>query len=158
MDTSLVLYLNNQWMNVDLYDDIPISLMIQETDITDLQARKSAYTKQFTVPGTSNNCKIFEEYYEVNGIDFNPLVKIDATVMYRGTDIFVGICRLNSVTVNPNGIEFEVYLMGQTADFVSEMKDYSLQDYDWTDRFKRSVSRFSCPPMSAYYPTHDLAL
>ena len=120
-------------MNVDLYDDIPISLMIQETDITDLQARKSAYTKQFTVPGTSNNCKIFEEYYEVNGIDFNPLVKIDATVMYRGTDIFVGICRLNSVTVNPNGIEFEVYLMGQTADFVSEMKDYSLQDYDWTD-------------------------
>ena len=133
MDTSLVLYLNNQWMNVDLYDDIPISLMIQETDITDLQARKSAYTKQFTVPGTSNNCKIFEEYYEVNGIDFNPLVKIDATVMYRGTDIFVGICRLNSVTVNPNGIEFEVYLMGQTADFVSEIKDYSLQDYDWTD-------------------------
>jgi len=88
LDTSLVLYLNNQWMNVDLYDDIPISLMIQETDITDLQARKSAYTKQFTVPGTSNNCKIFEEYYEVNGIDFNPLVKNNPVVVGF---IFIGV-------------------------------------------------------------------
>ena len=133
MDTSLILYLNNEWVTVDLYDDIPISLVIQETDITNLQARKAPFSKTFVVPGTSNNCKVFEEYYEVNGIDFNPLVKIDAVVTYRGTDIFNGICRLNSVTIKPTGIDFEVYLMGQTADFVSEIKDYNLQDYDWLD-------------------------
>ena len=133
MDTSLILYLNNEWVTVDLYDDIPISLVIQEADITNLQARKSPYSKTFTVPGTSNNCRVFEEYYEVNGIDFNPLVKIDAVVTYRGTDIFNGICRLNSVTIKPTGIDFEIYLMGQTADFVSEIKDFNLQDYDWVD-------------------------
>lgn len=133
MDTSLVLYIDNKWQQIDLYEDIPISLVIQETDITNFQGRKAPYSKQFTVPGTSNNSRIFEEYYEVNGTDFNPLVKIDAAVMFRGTDIFNGICRLNSVTIAPNGIDFEVFLMGQVADFVSEIKDLTLQEIDWQD-------------------------
>lgn len=133
MDTSLILYLNNEWVNVDIFDEIPISLVIQETDITNFQGRRSPYSKQFTVPGTSNNCRVFEEYYEVNGIDFNPLIKIDAVVTYRGTDIFTGICRLLSVNIKPTGIEFELYLMGEVADFVSQLKDFSLQELDWVD-------------------------
>lgn len=133
MDTQLVLNLNGLWQQLDLYDDIPISVMIQETDITDFQGRKSAYTKQFTVPATAANSKIFEMYFEVNGIDFNPLVKIDASVLYRGTEIFKGICRLNSVTVGPTKTEFDVYLMGDVADFISELKDLNLAQLDWSD-------------------------
>ena len=133
MDTQLILYIDKKWQAIDLYDDIPISIVIQETDITNFAGRKSPYSKQFVIPGTSNNSRLFEEYYEVNGTDFNPLVKIDAVVQFRGTDIFNGICRLNAVTVSPNGIDFDIFLMGEVADFVSEIKDLTLQQIDWQD-------------------------
>jgi hypothetical protein len=133
MNTNLILNINGQRREVDLYEDIPISLVLQETDITNFDNRKSPFTKTFVVPGTSTNNKTFEIYYEVNGTDFNPLVKIDAAVQLRGTDIFNGICRLNSVIVKPNGIDYEIYIMGETADFVSDLKDLSLQELDWID-------------------------
>ena len=133
MDTTLILYLDGEWQNVDLYEDIPITLVIQETDLTDLQGRKSPFSKQFTVPGTSNNANIFEHYYEVNGIGFNPLVKITAAVQYRGTDIFNGLCRLQSVIVTDDYVEYEVYIMGEVGDFISEIKDLTLRDLDFTD-------------------------
>ena len=98
MDTSLILYLNGEWKIVDLYEDLPISVVIQETDVTDFQGRKSPYSKQFSVPGTNNNNRVFEEYFEVNGIDFDPLTKISSVVQYRGTDIFNGTLRLEAQT------------------------------------------------------------
>ncbi len=133
MDTTLLLYLDGEWQNVDLYEDIPITIVIQETDLTDLQGRKSPFSKQFTIPGTSNNANVFEHYYEVNGIDFNPLVKINAVVQYRGTDIFNGLCRLQSVIVTDTYVEYEVYIMGEVGDFISEIKDITLRDLDFTD-------------------------
>ena len=126
MNTTLLLYLNGEWKLVDLYEDLPISVMIQETDITDLQGRKSPYTKQFSVPGTNNNNRVFEEYFEVNGIDFDPLVKISAVVQYRGTDIFNGILRLQSVVVNDNYMEYQVYIIGEVGDFISELKNIAV--------------------------------
>ena len=60
MDTSLILFLNGEWKLVDLYEDLPISVMIQETDITNFEGRKSPYSKQFSVPGTNNNNKVIQ--------------------------------------------------------------------------------------------------
>jgi len=133
MDTSLLLYLDGAWQEVDLYEDIPITVVIQEVDIIDLQGRKSPYSKQFTVPGTSKNSNIFKHYYEVNGIEFNPLIKIQAAVQYRGTDIFNGIARLQAVIINDQFIEYEIYIMGDVGDFISQIKDLLLSDLEWSD-------------------------
>ena len=133
MDTSLIVYLNDQWNRLDIYEDIPISVIIQQVDINALDTRKSPYSKQFVVPNTDNNAKIFEQYYEVNGIDFNPLTKIDCVVQYRGTDIFTGILRLSAVIENPNFTDYEVYIMGNVGDFASEIRNLTLQDLNWTD-------------------------
>lgn len=133
MNTQLILFLDNEWKRLDLYEDIPISVVIQEVDITDFETRKSIFSKQFVVPATSNNSNIFEHYFEVNGIEFDPLIKVQAVVQYRGTDIFNGILRLNSVIVTPNYTDFEVYLMGEVGDFASELKNTTLRDLDYTD-------------------------
>ena len=133
MDTTLILFLDGEWKEVDLYDNLPISVVIQETDLTDFQGRKSPYSKQFTVPGTMNNALIFEHYYEVNGIEFDPLIKVPAVVQYRGTDIFNGVCRLQSVVVTNDYVEYEVYIMGEVGDFINEIKDLTLRDLDYTD-------------------------
>lgn len=133
MNTQVLLFLDNQWNRLDLYEDVPISINIQEVDITDFETRKSIFSKQFVIPATSNNSNIFEHYFEVNGIEFDPLVKVPAVVQYKGTDIFNGILRLNSVIVNPTYTDFEVYIMGEVGDFISEIKNLTLRDLDYTD-------------------------
>ena len=133
MDTTLIVYLENQWKLIDLYETVPISVMIQELDLKALDNRLSSYSKQFTVPNTSNNALIFEHYFEVNGIDFNPLTKIECVVQYRGVDIFTGYLRLQSVIENPTYTDYEVFIMGSVGDFASEIRDLTLQDLRWDD-------------------------
>jgi hypothetical protein len=133
MDTSLLIYLDGIWKRVDIYEDIPIAVMIQQLDINALDSRKSSYTKQFVVPNTNTNAIIFEHYFEVNGIEFNPLTKIQCVVQYRGTDIFTGLLRLSAVVENPNYTDYEVYIMGQVGDFASEIRNITLQDLQWDD-------------------------
>ena len=133
MDTTLIVNLNNEWKQLDIYEDIPISVVIQQVDSTALDTRKSSYSKQFVIPNTNNNAIIFEHYYEVNGLEFNPLTKIECVVQYRGTDIFNGYLRLNAVIENPNYTDYEVYIMGDVGDFASEIRNLTLQDLNWTD-------------------------
>lgn len=133
MDTTLLVYLNDVWNRLDIYEDIPITVVIQEVDTTILDGRKSSYSKQFVIPNTDNNANILEHYFEVNGIDFNPLQKVDCVVQYRGTDIFVGYMRLSAVINNPNYVDYEVYILGDIGDFASEIRNITLQDLDWTD-------------------------
>ena len=133
MDTSLIVYLDGIWKRVDLYEDIPISVMIQELDINALDVRKSPYSKQFVVPNTSSNARVFEHYFEVNGIEFNPLTKVQCVVQYRGTDIFTGLLRLSAVINNPEYTDYEVFIMGQVGDFASEIRNLTLQDLQWDD-------------------------
>lgn len=133
MDTTLLVYLNDVWNRLDIYEDIPITVVIQEVDTTILDGRKSSYSKQFVIPNTDNNANILEHYFEVNGIDFNPLQKVDCVVQYRGTDIFVGYLRLSAVINNPNYVDYEVYILGDIGDFASEIRNITLQDLEWTD-------------------------
>ena len=133
MDTTLIAYLNGVWKRVDLYEDIPITVMIQELDIVGLDSRKSPYSKQFVVPNTSNNAIVFEHYFEVNGVEFNPLTKVQCVVQYRGTDIFTGVLRLSAVINNPEYTDYEVFIMGQVGDFASEIRNLTLQDLQWDD-------------------------
>jgi len=133
MDTTLLVNLDDQWQQLDIYEDIPISLMIQELDIRMLDVRKGVYSKQFVIPNTSNNANIFEHYFEVNGIDFNPLTRINCIVQYRGTDLFNGLLRLSAVVENPTHTDYEVYIMGEVGDFASEIRNLTIQDLNWND-------------------------
>jgi len=133
MDTTLLLYLDEKWQRVDLYEDISINVVIQELAVNNLQSRKSPYSKQFVVPATSANSNLFEHYFEVNGTDFNPLIKIPCSVDFRGTNIFVGVCRLNAVINYPNYTDFELYIISEIGDFISELSNTTLQDLDWTE-------------------------
>lgn len=139
MDTTLLLYLENEttglmeYKQVDLYEDFPITITIQQSDLNILNGRKTSFSKIVELPDTSNNSVVFEHYFEVNGVDFNSLNKIPCVVQYRGTDIFSGVLRLNSVTQTENTKIWEVYILGEVADFTSQLRDYTLQDISFTE-------------------------
>ena len=133
MDTQLLVRIDDEWKSIDLYDELPISVVIQQSDITDFSKVKSPFSKTFEVPATSTNSKIFGNYFEVNGTDFNPLLKLETVVQYRGTVIFEGFLRMNAVINNPSFTNYELFILGSVSDFISELQGTTLRDLDWTD-------------------------
>ena len=133
MDTTLLVYLDGVYKQLDLFEDFPITITIQQADLNILNGRKTSFSKMVELPDTSNNSIVLEHYFEVNGLDFNPLNKIPCVVQYRGTDIFTGVLRLNSVITTDNTKVWEVYILGEVADFTSQLRDYTLQDISFAE-------------------------
>lgn len=133
MDTILLVNVNGTYERLDIFEDIPITVIIQQSDITKLTERRVPYSKTIELPDTSQNALIFEHYYEVNGTDFNPLNKLPCVVQYRGTDIFQGVLRMNAVNQIRNIKTYEIYILGEVADFASQIRDITLQDLDYYD-------------------------
>lgn len=132
MDTTLLVYdIETGWRELDLYDDLSISVIIQETDVTNVETRRSPYSKTFPIPGTQNNNDFFEHFYEVNGTGFDPLTRKACVVQYRGTDIFKGYLRLNAVNILGPRIEYEVYILSEITDFSSLIADKTLRELNW---------------------------
>lgn len=134
MDTQLlVLTKQDEWLELDLYEDVSINVIIQETDVTDVEARRSPYSKTFTIPGTKHNNAFFEHFYEVNGVGFDPLTRKPTVVQYRGTEIFKGYLRLNAIIQLEEKIEYEVYILSEVTDFNSIVGDTTLRELNWIE-------------------------
>jgi hypothetical protein len=134
MNTTLLVQLSGQtWEQIDLFEDIPITLTIQQNDLTNLTARRVPYSRTIIIPDTSRNAQVFEHYYEVNAEVFNPLQILPIVVQYRGTNIFEGVMRMNSVTTS--GLEriYELFILGEVSDFTSRFRNLELQDLNYTD-------------------------
>jgi hypothetical protein len=133
MNTQLLVNISGEeYDRLDIFEDIPISLVIQQSDLTDLTARRVPYSRVLPIPDTANNSRIFENYFEVNGVDFNPLNQVPCVVQYRGTDIFRGVLRLQAVITKRYERIYEIYILGDVSDFASEIRNYTLQQLDWT--------------------------
>lgn len=134
MNTQLLVNVTGQgYDRLDIFEDIPITLVIQQSDLTDLTARRVPYSKVVPLPDTTNNSRIFENYFEVNGVDFNPLNQVPCVVQYRGTDIFRGVLRLQSVITKQYERIYEIYILGDVSEFASEIRNYTLQELNWID-------------------------
>lgn len=131
-DTTLLIETDNGFQELDIYEDIPISISYQELTVGDVEERTAPYSLTFAIPATGNNSVIFEHFFEINGTDFNPLNDRRCVVQVRGTDVFRGFLRLNAVTNYTYYQEYEVYITSQVADLSSILSSNTLNDYDWS--------------------------
>jgi hypothetical protein len=130
-DTTLLIQTDNGYQELDIYENIPISITYSELEVGNLDTRNSPYSLIFTIPGTDNNNWIFQGFYEVNGINFNPLIDRKCVVQYKGIDIFRGYLRLNAVITTWDLIEYEIYITSQVSDLSSAMGDITLRNLPW---------------------------
>ena len=63
MNTTLLVQLSgNTWTQLDLFEDVPITLIIQQNDLTNLTTRRVPYSRTILIPDTANNAIMFEHY------------------------------------------------------------------------------------------------
>ena len=119
---------------LDLYEEQPLKLTISIEDIKDIPTVNSAFSKEFRIPATQNNSKVFQWWYEVNTIDFDVTRRMVAEIYVDGEFYKSGHLRLNAAFVNENStnIDLGVVFYGETRDFASQIGEITIDQLDLT--------------------------
>lgn len=128
-------------MEVEFKTTPDILYNFQVDSLTEPSAVKNSYSKTIQIPGTSNNNRIFDNFflndYRTTTNNFDASKKTEFTI-YLDNDIYeTGYCKLDSVTQNKHYWEYSVSLFGGLGSFV-----YSLaySDNPTGDDEKRKLS------------------
>lgn len=117
---------------LDTIQEEDISFVIEAEDIQDISSIRSNYTETFRLPATTNNNNFFENYFEVNSVDFDPTLKIEAFILFDGALWKSGQLRLETVFRNDasNIIEYEVFFVGEIGDLSSQIGNGNINELD----------------------------
>ena len=123
---------------LDLYDE-HIPLTISLSSFTDAASNTQSYSKDFKLPSTKNNDKIFTHIYDLNTSlednpdGFNPYIKTSAILKEDGVELFSGELTLNSINKNSEGIQYDVNLQSRTSGLADALKLRSFADIDFDE-------------------------
>ena len=124
---------NDDWISLDLSEDLVISLNKSIEEIEDITQRKGSYSKTFSIPGTIKNDQFFQSAFNVNATDFESTLQTDCVIQNYGADIFRGSLRLNKVSNSKNGTLYEIFILEQTSSLSSALERFTLCDLELSD-------------------------
>ena len=146
-ENELILYAYNasgfvsDSFQVDLTESVSLPITKTIIDIREPEKRQSDYSKTITLPGTSNNNKIFNHIFKLDRAtinettinyqpDFNPNLKVDAILYRSGIPQITGYLQLNNIKRTDGDIEYEVIIIGKFANMFQDLGEKNLNELD----------------------------
>ena len=128
MKNNVQLYINDQL--VDLFDFEDINIVDSIQDVRDVSKIFIPFSRQFTVPASKNNNKIFKRYYNNDIVDgFDARFKISATITINGVTYKKGRATLTGVTVkNDMPLNYKLVFYSSTVDLKTILGEDMLSD------------------------------
>ena len=125
----------SQIVFLDLADNQPISADYQFKDIQSFKNTKGNYTYNFRIPSTTNNNVFFGDYFEVTSFgNYNPKIKVEATITKDTIDVFNGYLQLTNVFTSNNEISsYECVVFSSVATIGQILDSLMLSDFDWSE-------------------------
>jgi len=126
-DASRIVYL-------DLSESQPMTANYQFKDIQDFKNNKGNHTFNFRIPSTPNNDLFFGDYFEVTQFgNYNPKIKVGATISKDTLDVFEGYLQLTNVFVsNDVTHHYECVVFSSVATLGQVLQGKYLAEFDWT--------------------------
>ena len=126
---------------VSLFKDETISITDSIQNVKDISKVFTSFTKQFNLPATKENNKIFKHYYNYSIIDgFDARYKIPAIIQLNGMDYKKGKIQLNSVVLENNKpTSYKVVFFGDTVGFKDSLGDDKLALLDYLQQYDHRV-------------------
>lgn len=127
---------------IALSDDFDIRINKSIADIRNPETRSSDFTRTLTIPGTSENNKVFHFLFDVaNDItgsgqfnpDFNPNKKADCVVLFDGMPQIEGFIRLTDITNNNGRIQYQCTIHGESANLFTDIENAKLSDLNFSE-------------------------
>lgn len=127
---------------IDLGEGVDIALNKSIADIRNPETRSSDFSKTLTIPGTSQNNKVFNHIFDVaNDIigsgqynpDFNPNKKADCILLVDGMPQISGFIRLTEIINNDDRIEYNCTIHGEGANLFTDLENAKLNELDFSE-------------------------
>lgn len=121
--------------NLDLYGDIPLKLNKSFAELQDISKRNSDYSVGLQLPGSKNNNRFFESYFNVDtdSLYFDVTKRVPCQILINDEKYFEGYMRLNKVNVLNTKVEYDVTLYSNVADLFGKIGNNLLSDLDYDD-------------------------
>ena len=137
---QLQLYIEGQ--QIEMFKDESITLTQNITDVKELDAVLTDYSRTFTVPASKNNNKVFQHYYDYNIEGFDAKIKKAAVLNINYKTFKKGKIRFEGVSLKNNKPEnYRLTFFGDTIkltdsigdDQLSSLNELSAFDFDYND-------------------------
>lgn len=130
MKTYLYIKVNDQWKEVDMFNDISIPITLKVTDIRQFGSKSSGYSLDFDIPHTANNAILFGLNADIDVYrgSFEVGKDYEAYLSDGCFTTFQGQFRLKKVVKQNSGkyIFYVGYLYGGTKTFVDKLGTQTL--------------------------------
>lgn len=165
--TQLYIKVNNQWSEIDLFDDIVVPITMKVTDIRKFGSKTSSFSLDFDIPHTNNNAQVFGLNSEIDVYESTFEVGKDYPA-YMTNDtftVFDGQFRLKKVIKKNNGtyIYYVGYLYGGAKNFVDALgtdkligNDDPSKDLNFSE-YAVTASEMTLQDFYYYLQSHDTA-
>jgi hypothetical protein len=140
MSKKLQLYISLQdtednYQEVDLYADEPISIVDSIQNVQDISKIFSTFSRDFKVPASPNNNKLFKHYGNSSIQDgFDGRIRVNALIKVSGQNYRKGFLSLLGAS-NTNGVatSYKLSFKGSITSLKDKLKDFEVADLDWSD-------------------------
>lgn len=117
---------------IELYENEPVNLSYQFSDIQEINASRSNYSQTFRVPLTKKNQDYFGPVNEFGLITtWDPKMKVDAELSYNTIPLIRGFAQVKGIYVQKGRYaDVELVVFGETANLSRDIGDGMLSDLD----------------------------
>ena len=124
-----------QYVNLDLYNDIPIKINKSFAELQDISKKNTDFSVNLSLPGSKKNNRFFESFFnvDVEGLYFFSNKKTPCNVLIDSQSFFNGYMRLNKVNVLDSKVEYDVTLFSSVANLFGDIGNNLLKDLDFND-------------------------
>ena len=123
----------------DLYEDEDIPLSLSIDDFKNVAEKTQSYTKDFNLPATKRNNRIFTQIFEItnsvesNAESFNPYVQTQCVLKQDGNIIFRGFLKLIDIVNKEGEISYNVNLYSESIILVDVLQNKLFRDLDFSE-------------------------
>jgi hypothetical protein len=121
----------------DLYEDEAIPLSLSIDDFKNVAEKTQSYSKDFHLPNTKRNNKIFSHIFEVtrttDAVSFNPYAKTRAILKEDSYTLFEGFLRLIDIKDKESEISYNVNLFSEPVTLKEVLDSKTFADIDFTE-------------------------
>ena len=121
----------------DLYEEEDIPLTLSVDDFKNVAEKVQSYSKDFNLPATKRNNRIFNNMFEVtradDGLIFNPYVRTKCVLKQDGFILFEGYLRLIDVKDKEGQISYNVNLYSEVVALKEVLENKILANLDFSE-------------------------